>query len=70
MALETTIYGNRRVTVDSHNPRIYIEEWKCAACGKWIDSEDEVWINPETTEATTGDQGAPFHVDCAPEEDE
>ena len=55
---------------------IYINEFSgraytthiCAACGKEIDDDDTVWVDPSTGEATTGDRGQPFHVDCAPEE--
>jgi hypothetical protein len=42
----------------------------CRACGRVVDVEDAVWIDPSTTKATTGDNGAPYHVECAPEESE
>jgi hypothetical protein len=44
--------------------------YKCAECGKQVDSEDTVWIDPKTGEATTGEKGNPYHVECAPNQRE
>lgn len=38
----------------------------CAECRAPIDEEDAVWVNPASGEATTGDAGKPYHVECAP----
>lgn len=42
--------------------------WKCFGCGKDVDGDDAVWVNPNTLEATTGPKGCPYHVECAPSE--
>ena len=47
--------------------RAYVT-YVCTACGKDVDADDAVWVNPDTGEATTGDNGKPYHVDCAPPE--
>lgn len=68
MTIQIDERKNYRQIFDDMNPRIYQEQWKCANCGKWIDAEEVVWIDPETGDATTSEMGKPFHVDCAPEQ--
>ena len=51
-------FENGRATVEYH----------CFKCGKMVDADDAVFINPSTGEATTGDGGEPFHVECGPSE--
>jgi hypothetical protein len=41
---------------------------KCTRCGGLVDEDEAVWIDPQTAIATCGDSGAPYHVECAPEE--
>lgn len=43
-----------------------IPNLKCVWCGKALDEEDAVWVDPDTGDATTGDAGKPYHVACAP----
>jgi hypothetical protein len=40
----------------------------CWDCKTEIEKNDEVWIDPVTTKATTSDEGKPYHVMCAPNE--
>ena len=40
----------------------------CDECNKIVHVDDAVWVNPKTGEATTGDEGRPFHVECAPKQ--
>ena len=42
--------------------------YRCAACEAEVCADDTVWVDPNTGEATTGDAGKPYHVDCAPSE--
>ena len=60
--------GKHRSIFDSENPRAFRDEYKCEECGEWMDQDEVVWVNPATGEATTGDEGQPFHDCCAPEE--
>lgn len=62
MALETTVSGPTKVTIDTENPRIYIVEHKCTACGQYAPDEDTVW-------ACTCYGKQPYHTDCLPETD-
>ena len=39
----------------------------CACCGKAVEVEETVWVNPTTREATV-ENGSPYHVECAPGE--
>jgi len=55
--------GTVRIVYDDENPRIYSTEYRCKGCNEWVDAEDTVWI-PNFSE------GEPFHVDCAPPEEE
>ena len=45
-------------------------EYRCEACGKRVEEDDAVWIAPLTREATTGEDGRPYHVECAPAQEE
>jgi hypothetical protein len=38
--------------------------YMCWKCGEEIPFDDEVWIDPKTTQATMS--GQPYHVACAP----
>ena len=42
--------------------------YKCHECGEDIEEDEVVWVDPDTGEATTGDSGRAYHVECAPEE--
>ena len=42
---------------------------ECHECGKPVELDDSIWVDPNTGEATTGERGRPFHVECAPGED-
>jgi hypothetical protein len=52
---ETNKFNGRAVT-----------KYRCFACGEWNIDDETVWINPENGEATTGEKGKPYCVDCAP----
>lgn len=42
---------------------------RCYVCGDSLLDDDEiVWVDPDTLEATTGDGGEPFCIECAPAE--
>ena len=69
MTIQIKEYNGVKVTSDDTNPRIYSTEYKCYECGLWVDQDDAVWIDPKTGIATTGDEGKPYHIDCAPEEE-
>lgn len=60
---------NVREIFDDLNPRIRTKEFRCYECKEWVNEEDTVWVNPQTGEATTGEDGKPFHVECAPEQE-
>jgi len=59
--------GRHKVTEDDMNPRCRCEEWKCHACGEWVDDDDVVWANEDGTLST--DTGNPYCMDCVPEEE-
>jgi hypothetical protein len=42
--------------------------YHCECCGNMVHVDDAVWINPNNGQATTGDEGRPYHVHCAPEQ--
>jgi len=69
MTLQVREHNGVKIITDDQNPRIYRTEYRCFECGLWIDQDDVVWIDPKTGRATTGDEGKPFHIDCAPEEE-
>jgi hypothetical protein len=62
MAIIVNETHNVRTTQDDMNPRIYLTEYKCAACGAWNSEDDTVWI-PDGS-------GLAYCVDCAPEQDD
>lgn len=45
------------------------EMFICHKCKGMIEEEDVLWVDPETTLATAGDRGKPFHAGCAPEQE-
>ena len=68
MSIEINYNQDRTVktTTDTHNPRIYLKEYKCAGeCKEWIAEDEVVWVDQEGN-ATTGDKGQPFCVSCCP----
>lgn len=65
--MRTEIKGNVKHTYDDMNERCQQTEYRCYNCQCWVDQEDVVWVNPKTGEATTGDNGKPYCVSCAPE---
>jgi hypothetical protein len=66
MTIQVDERENVREITDNFNPRIYSREFKCHACGEWVEEDDTVWIDPITCKATM--EGAPYHVSCAPGE--
>ena len=70
MAIRIEERGNVREVTDDMNPRIYSVEYKCKGCGLWVPEDETVWIDKDTKEASTGDNAEPWHVDCAPEQEE
>ena len=40
----------------------------CFGCRQAVEEDETVWIDPKTGAATTGKDGQPFHVGCAPEQ--
>ena len=42
--------------------------YTCYECGAPVDEDDTVWIDPASRQATTGDDGRSYHVECAPGE--
>ena len=41
--------------------------YTCRECREDVTEDEVLWIDPETSVATT-ETGVPFHVECAPEE--
>ena len=70
MALRVEESGNVRTLSDDMNPRIYSQEYRCKGCGLWVAEDETVWIDKYTGNASTGDNSEPWHVDCAPEQDD
>ena len=48
--------SNHKITYDPYNPRVRMEEWKCANCGEWVHEEEVVWMD-----------GKPYHDACEPD---
>lgn len=42
----------------------------CFLCAQAVEEQDAVWVDPDTGEATTGEKGRPYHVACAPAQEE
>lgn len=40
----------------------------CHKCKGMVEEEDVLWVDPETTLATMGERGRPYHAGCAPEQ--
>lgn len=53
--------GNSRSFLDTFSGRVHRTEYRCAHCTQWVPEDDTVWISDWST-------GAPYHVECAPEE--
>ena len=42
----------------------------CYECGEYVTEDDAVWVDPQTTEAKGPPDGEPYHVECAPAQEE
>ena len=62
--------GKCREIIDTENPRIFFEEWRCAGCGEWTNSEEVVWAKDDGTLSTTHADAKPWCEGCCPEEPE
>jgi len=66
LVIEVSENGRSRLTTDSHNPLIYIQEYKCSVCGKWFNEDEIIWANDDGTLST--DTGKPYCEGNCPEQ--
>jgi hypothetical protein len=59
---------NHRIIQDNINGRIYNEEFKCHACGTWINEQEAIWAKENGELNTT--EGNPYCDECLPSEEE